>query len=315
MKLRRHNQSKQTGRNPQAGMQQQTAPIMRYYRPEQGTVKRPSGVRQSAQPTSPRIPLTPRKALQLLVRWAGAVAVVFVLLANLTLSNFAILAAEGTTDKAPYRFRSEDAYREAIQDIMSGSLLNHTKLTLSSRKIEDQIRARLPEVDQVSVIIPLAGRKVQVKLAYAEPLMRLVGTNNRQGVVGANGVVFIQDEAPVINQSFADLPSLTMPNLEAAPGQQILTADEAALLALLKSEFDGSDEARPQLKAVEFMIEQRELRVHFTSIGYYAKLTSEERDARDQVGALAASLRQLKGQGKLPAEYIDVRVQGRVFVK
>ena len=83
---------------------------------------------------------------------------------------------------------------------------------------------------------------------------------------------------------------------------------------LLISEFDGSTTYRHKVKSIEFDVQKREIRVRFEGVGYYAKLTPE-RESRVQVGALVSALRSTGEQGSLPTEYIDVRVDDRVFVK
>ena len=89
---------------------------------------------------------------------------------------------------------------------------------------------------------------------------------------------------------------------------------ETELIQTLRNEFDGSSSIRPQVNSILFDVEKREMQVRFNKASYFARVTPE-RDSREQVGALVATIAQLDEDNDTPNEYIDVRVEGRVFVK
>jgi hypothetical protein len=68
------------------------------------------------------------------------------------------------------------------------------------------------------------------------------------------------------------------------------------------------------VQSLEFDVKKREIKVRFKNETYYAKVTPEE-EGRLQVGALHKTIQELKEQRTPAAEYIDVRVQDRVFVR
>lgn len=186
---------------------------------------------------------------------------------------------------------------------------------LNSSSFETKIKTMFPEVESAVVVTPLAGRRLQVGLELEKPLARLnQALSNSQAVLSYSGTVVLEDDATLINEKFAQIPSISIPNITYSVGDQILTSSEAGLIRLLINEFDGSTPYRHKVKSIEFDVQKREIRVRFESVSYFAKLTPE-RESRVQVGALVSALKSMTEQSSLPTEYIDVRVDDRVFVK
>jgi len=291
-----------------------SAPIMRYYRPqatskntkkENNTTKSSADSRNNARDGD--------SLLSLVYRWFGVIVILFLVIANTTISEAIVKLDTDNSDFANYRSLQE--YNTGINIIFSSSIRNKSKFTLNSSSFEAEIRKKFPEVSNAVVVTPLAGRRLQVGLSLDKPLARLQQPkNNSQAVLSSNGSIVIIDTATVINEKFADLPSISIPNINYSVGDQILTSDEAGLTRLLISEFDGSAPYRYKINSLEYDIQKREIRLKFDNVSFFAKLTPE-RDSREQVGALVSSLKSLTEQGGLPSEYIDVRVDDRVFVK
>ncbi len=292
----------------------QSAPIARYYRPANATAaktRKKDKTNLQNQKDSDRI--TIKRASNIFIKWFGLFALGFVILINTTLSSTTvrIKSFDSETTKS---YRSKEAYNQQINQIFSSSFLYKSKFSVNTEKFEARIKEAFPEVEQASVVIPLAGRKLQVSLRLVDPLVRLNTGGNQEALLSKGGVVLQVESQEKINSSFASLPLLSLPNITISQGAQLLTSDEATLVGLLVSEFDGSTEFRKKLKSIEFDVQKREIRARFDGLSLYAKLTPE-RDARLQVGSLAATIEQLAGEGKLPQEYIDVRIDDRVFIK
>jgi hypothetical protein len=236
-------------------------------------------------------------------------AIIGLLIVNVSLSGVSV-RVKGST----YAYRTNDQYQAIVGEILASRPVFRTKATLSSSSLEEEIKKQLPEVETATAIIPLAGRRLQVLLDVSSPLVRLQTGTNKLAVVSASGVVTNEDSSEVINSTFAELPSLSMVGITPKVGAQLLTQDESALIKLLSQEFDGSDETRPNVQSLEFDVKKREIKVRFKNETYYAKVTPEE-EGRLQVGALHKTIQELKEQRTPAAEYIDVRVQDRVFVR
>lgn len=293
-----------------------SAPIVRYYRPaptSKATKKDNSGASKSSA-DSRNNPKTKSSSLfSLAYRWFGIIIILFLVIANTTISDAIVKIDAGSSEFANYR--SLEEYNTEINRIFNSSIKNKSKFTLNSSSLEAEIKKKFPEVSNAVVVTPLAGRRLQVGISLEKPLARLQQPlNNSQAILSSTGSVVIEDSATVINERFADYPSISIPNINYSVGDQILTSSEASLIRLLISELDGSEPYRYKVKSLEYDVQKREIRLRFENVGFFARLTPE-RGAREQVGALVSSLKSLTNQGGLPSEYIDVRVDDRVFVK
>ena len=323
MKLGLKRKKQQLQRRPldtSNGATASSAPIVRYYRPQQQRTMSSAETRSASNTRSgsklPRqdegsesLSAKFKKILRSLSQWALLGAILALLVVNVTLSGTSV-----RTKGSEYPYRSSERYQAIVDDVLASSLTFQTKATLSSSAFEEELKKRLPEVETATAVIPLAGRRLNVLISVANPLVRLQAGPNKLAVVSASGVVTNEDSQEVINASFSELPSLSMIGVSPKVGEQILTQDEVALLKLLVSEFDGSESARPRVQSLEFDVKKREIKARFKERLYYAKLSPEE-EGRLQVGSLFKTIKSLEEQGTVPSEYVDVRVEDRVFVR
>ena len=303
--------SRNNGRNrlasPTSGA---SAPVVRYYRPDTSQKRRMGDDQLEKARIEQQKPEHPfRRVVQLVWRWSIVGVIIGFLIINTTLSGVLIKTAASSNAYQP-----PEVYETKINDLLRSSFRSRSKLLLNSSRFEAQIQAEFPEVANATAVIPLAGRTLQIGLEFAEPLLRLQMPQNQQGIVSQNGILVFSDSAAEINATYASLPSLSIPLVDFKQKEQVLTSDEANLLALLMSEFDGSASHRPAISSVEFDVKKREMKVRFKSEAYYAKLTPE-REARAQIGALVAILNEMTDKGLEITDYVDVRVEGRVFIK
>ncbi len=201
-------------------------------------------------------------------------------------------------------------YETALNNALKSSVFNYTKLTIRPGDIERDIKKKFPEVTDVDIALPLLGQHPAVSLTFAKPTLQMT---IREGtfIIGNDGRV-LMPAAEVAATAKLDLAIVRdESDLPATLGANILSSDETAFL----------DEVRHQLKEKGITVQSmvlpaipKELHVRLSEHPYLVKFYIDGKPGR-QVGALLAVKRQLEGQGKVPAEYIDVRVEERVFVK
>lgn len=291
-----------------------SAPIMRYYRPPKLTKSQRETTNKSKSNNNPRSSSGSSRTsiFGIIYKWFGIIIIIFLVVANTTISDAIVKI---NSDSQANMYRSLDEYNIGINKIFKSSVINRSKFTLNSASLEAKIIEQFPEVETAVVVTPLAGRRLQVGLELERPLARLQQSQtNLQAVLSDSGTVVIEANASVINEQFAQIPSISIPNITYSVGDQILTSEEAGLIRLLISEFDGSTSYRHKVKSIEFDVQKREIRIRFEAVTYFAKLTPE-REGRVQVGALVFTLKSTTEKGGLPTEYVDVRVDDRVFVK
>lgn len=287
------------------------APVMRYYRPPASDSAKLNQREKliSKEKHRDRVALNPFKyVVNIATKLGFGLILLGVIFLNFTHSGAVLKSAE-TYDM----YRTQAEYKQGIADIFARSFLNRFKLTLNSSRFENEVKLKFPEVSDASVVIPLAGRQLQVSMVFSQPMMRVQAGNTNQAVLGINGTILMVSDSQNVNSRFSSLPLLQLPGVEIKQGANVLTTDESELLSLLSTEFDGSDVMRPRLKTVLYDIRTREIRASFDDTTYFAKLTPE-RSTREQVGSLLSTIKYLSNNSIVPASYVDVRVDDRVFV-
>lgn len=299
-----------SARQPQI-QPRQNSNIMRYYRPEHTEpIERRIGVKKRIGDDDSSNMNKLSHYLSTGIQWFVVVVIVLLLIVNISLSGTAV-----RIKGSDYQYRSLDEYQSITDKILSRQLAYHSKVTLSSERIESEIRSEIPEAEDVVAVVPLAGRRLQIILHIAQPLIRLQRPEaNTQAVISKAGIVTHEASTESIVAGFSSLPIISIIGVDAKIGTQILTQAETDLVSLILEELDGTDAFRPKVSSIEFDILKREMNIRFHDATFYAKLTPE-RESRTQVGALVKTLRYLAEQGSTPQEYVDVRVDDRVYVK
>ncbi|HMT55638.1 MAG TPA: hypothetical protein PKD20_02030, partial [Candidatus Saccharibacteria bacterium] len=158
MKLRK-NRETPPGRQPQIEPRQ-NANIMRYYRPEHkepmvrrvSTLKQPATKNDSAKHTFSRLS-------SVFIQWSIVGVIIILLIMNISLSSTTV-RVKGSS----YHYRSIEDYQRITDGILTKQLAYRSKITLSSERLESEIRTAIPEAEEVVAVVPLAGRQLQVIL-------------------------------------------------------------------------------------------------------------------------------------------------------
>lgn len=297
-----------------------TLPVDRYY--SSMSTRRASDPRQSRRMSDSnqniasitrRPARTAKELFGVGLRWAGFVGIFIVVITNILLNDVGVKIAP---QSAQNLYRNDDEYVSQVSSAFSGSVFYRTKATFDSDAFETSLRQMMPEIDVATAVVPLVGHKLQVGLLIAQPLSRVQLSPTRQGILADNGVIVQENTPEIISSKYSELPLLKLePSVSLSAGEVLLTSGEVELIKLLKLEFDGSDKNRPLLNGMTYAVTKRELSARFDDAPFYTRFTTVDKDARTQVGAAIATIRQMQEQGTIPQEYIDARVSGRVFVK
>ncbi|MEO5627942.1 MAG: hypothetical protein ABIQ89_03565 [Candidatus Saccharimonadales bacterium] len=204
--------------------------------------------------------------------------------------------------------RDKKDYQQGAQQLLSRSLLNRTKFTVNSGGFEKTFKEEFPEVADVSLSLPLVSRRPVVTISTAQPQM-IMTAGGQAYVLDKRGTVImpakdlsstIRDKLPVVNDQTG---------LAVDIGKTVLPAEQISFITTVMG----------QLKAKQIAIETatlpaaaNEFDIKLAGLPYFVKfnLTS---DAREAVGSLLATKRQLESMNATPAQYIDVRIAGRAY--
>ncbi len=216
-----------------------------------------------------------------------------------------ILFADGTS---PYRSTAE--YQTEIQKKLRASLLNQSKLTIDTAKIEKEILAHFPELDAARLVLPIIGRRPALTLHVRQPIL-LMTTKTNALVVDATGKVVSTSQQLLSSEVDALLPVQDESSLELKVGDQAVTTETVAFIHNIGQQLADKklDIDRLILPAIA-----NELDVYIKGQAYFVKMDVSG-DPRAQAGTFLAARNNLLENDSSPAEYMDVRVEEKVFYK
>lgn len=205
---------------------------------------------------------------------------------------------------------SDSTQHEEYEQIVASAFAKlpttaRTKLTFDSGALAGQLQKNHPELGGVRISLPFFGQRPIVHLET--PPRSFVYGNGRvsSAILDSSGRVLSLGGS-------SDLPRVTDTSaLEVEVGKQVLPSDEAAFMRLV------SDELKQVGVTVESfnlppIMGRLELRVQ--GAPYLVRMTMRQPPA-EQIGSYLATRAELTEKGIAPAEYIDVRVSGRIYYK
>lgn len=203
--------------------------------------------------------------------------------------------------------RDEATYQAAADKYLASSPWNRNKITIDTGQFKQQMLAAFPELADVSVALPLLAHRPVVYLEPAQPALVLLA-NNGSFVLDTNG------RALVSSTELADtkgLPQVTdQSSLQVERNRQVLAADDVRFIQTVSRQLaaKGVGVASMTLPAASSQLD-----VRIAKQPYYVKFNLRDGDARGQVGTYLATMATLQRQKVSPAQYVDVRVEGRAY--
>jgi len=256
-------------------------------------------------------PKMSRRAQQL--RWLKKAPNIALLLACVVLAAFCLqlsskpkVQAVGTSGSELF-LRDKQVYATAAQEAFT-PWLNSNKLTVNADKISADLKKQFPELQAVSVSLPVFGTQPTVYIQPAIPKLILVASSG-MFVLDANG------RALISGNQVAKLTELGVPVVNDESGIPI----EPGNIALPKDTVSFISEVVGQLKAKQLTVTSmtlpggtNELHVKISGLGYSVKFNLHG-NAREEAGAFLAVKQYLEGAKKAPRAYVDVRVENKAY--
>jgi len=226
----------------------------------------------------------------------------------LQLSSNVRIVPVGTSDGQVF-LRDTNVYTQKTDQEFS-SFANSNKLTVNAAQITNELEATFPELKAVSVSLPIVGNRPVVYIQPATPKLILMSKDGMY-VLDANGRALIAG-SQVLKLQQLNIPVVTdQSGLSIQIGRIALPHDTVSFI----TEFVG------QLKAKGLAVSSlilppatNDLTVKINGAGYDIK-TSLHGDVRAEAGTFLAAKQFLDEQHKVPTQYVDVRVEQKVFYK
>lgn len=259
-------------------------------------------------------PSSGRLRLKSLVRRAPTIVAGFIILVcvidQLGLSS-QVKIVPLTTAKSQLFLQNTTVYQQAADKLFAGSIGNRNKVTVNVSGISKSLQQKFPEIASVSVTLPLLGHRPVVYIQPSDPAF-ILKTSNGSYVLDKSGKALasaIQD----VRATHLQLPVVTdQSGLQIYTGQSALSADDTTFIRTVIAELKTQGFA---VDKITLPAAAREVDVYITGKSYFIKFNMQSNDARQQAGTFAAVAKQLAQQGKTPAHYIDVRIDGRAYYK
>lgn len=206
--------------------------------------------------------------------------------------------------------RDKAVYQVAAYKIINQSIFNRSKLTFNTDSVSQQLKQQFPELAQAAVTIPLVNRRPVIYIRAGQPSLVLV-SQDKSTLVDDRGVAVMAVGQAKNLTKYKLVTVKDESGIEVKNGQSILPSTDVKFMLDSAQQF-----AAQGLKVDEFILPARanELNAKLSGQKYLIKMDMQG-DSREQVGAYLAAKDKLNSSRTVPAEYIDVRVSGRVFYK
>lgn len=245
--------------------------------------------------------------LRLLPALLALAVIIISLLISLTLSNRPGVSTLNHED-SPYRTLAE--YAAAAAEILSGDLGSKTKLTIDTQAVERKLLDRFPELRAADLRLPVLGRQPNLVIDIEPPAI-LLATPAKSYVLDSSGTVVSEASLLAADVRSGLLVIQDQSGLALNIGKQAVTTETARFITEVKAQLDAKGLAVSQLTLPP---NANQLDIRLEGAAYYVK-TDVAGNARLQMGSLIAVKEELERRRETPQEYIDVRVEGKVFYK
>lgn len=236
-----------------------------------------------------------------------SIAVLASVINSVTLSTNPKIVTLGDTSGS--LLQAPSVYQQAATDILASSPFNKNKITVNASEVSRKLEAKFPELSRVSVTVPLLAHRPVVYIQPAQPGLILQAQN---------GTFLLDDSGTAIRRgsSSSSFGAIDVPVVTDKSGLAI-TMNKSALPA---EDVAFIQEVRTQLAAKQFTVTTitlppaaSQVDVALEGKPYIVKFNLQHDTARQQAGTFLATINRLQQQNQIPAQYIDVRVDGRAY--
>lgn len=263
-----------------------------------------SGKEREAEKT---IDLSSSSRLRLLPTYLAIAAIILSLLFSLTLTTKPGLTySQGQA--SPYREPEE--YTAEVDNILKSKLGYRTKLTINTSEVEQALLSKFPELKAAVLRLPVLGRKPTLVVEVSPPA--LIITSATKSLVLDDSGVAISEVAALSEEAKQGLPVVQdQSGVDLTLGKQIVTSETVSFIRTAIGHLRAQSTSVSQLT---LPVAANQLDIRISGENYYIK-TDVSGDARLQIGSFLAVRDHLAAKGQKANEYIDVRVEEKVFYK
>jgi hypothetical protein len=206
--------------------------------------------------------------------------------------------------------RDQQEYIETTTRLWQDAWHTKTKLTLNTDDIQQQVSSVYTELADVRVQVPLLGRRPTIVLVPSQAALKLQAQN---------GTYFLDNQGralidvTTIDQNTRVPTIVDQSDVAVEPGKTVLPAGHIAFLLQLSAQL-SAENLSGTISLSNSVVNQVEFAP--SGVPYVVKfLLDEPTTVRQAVGSYIAVRDRLTGEGKVPGQYIDVRIPDKVFFR
>ena len=230
---------------------------------------------------------------------------------QLQLSTMPQVVVLSATSETPF-LKPSDTYRDSAQQLFNASAANRNKLTVNTSAVSAELEQQFPELQQVSVSLPIFGNTPTVYIRPAAPALILAAANGTF-IVDENGRA-LSAVTGENNPEGLKVPTITdQSTLNVTLGEQVLPGNVADFVMSIASQFEAKQIG---IQSMTLPAAAGELDVYIAGQPYFVKFNIQDAGRESslrQIGTYLVLVQQLNKSGNKPAQYVDVRLEGRAY--
>lgn len=217
-----------------------------------------------------------------------------------------------SSDNSTLFLHHTTVYQAAAAQMFQQSISNHNKLTVDAAGISAALKAKYPELSDVSVALPVIGNQPTVYIQPSEPSFVLTA-NGGSYVLDSTGRA-LADARRVPAHNLASLPAITdQSGLQPRVGAGVLPSTSIAFMQAVIAQLKAQNIS---VRQITLPADAFEADMYIAGKPYFVKFNMEDATgALQQAGSFIAVSQNLAGKNITPTQYIDVRIDGRAYYK
>jgi hypothetical protein len=238
------------------------------------------------------------------------IAVILTVIYIATLNDTPKIYIENSSNNLQF-LHTRAQYQQSIKILLDQSVLNKSKFTIDTNKLETEFESEYPELDSATIIIPISGHSLELMLKSSIPEINI---QNSTGyfLLNDNGVATLKFSTQ--KQMIATgLPTLTdQSNSPIIPGKEFLSHESMSFIEDIIYQYSKKSIS---IQSISLPNIPYELDVQSRGDRYYVKYNLLN-NSDYQIGSyLVVRNNILSNKIAGPNQYIDVRVNGKVYLK
>ncbi len=203
-------------------------------------------------------------------------------------------------------------YQEAVSKLFAASVVNKNKLTVDTARITMELQNQFPELQNVSIALPLIGHRPIVYLQPASPVLFLTTQGGGLYILDKSGRAVVGGQEAVTQGNKLHIPTVRdNSSVQVKVGQVALPSGNVDFIAQVAGQLQAKGLV---ITGMALPAGASELDVNIQGFSYGGRFNMQG-DAREQAGAFLAVRQYLTKQHITPGQYVDVRVPERAYYK